>query len=970
MKRFIALLMLPAALFAAKPVVNVTDADIEAGDTVTWTSDNIYTLDRFVFVEEGAVLKIEAGTVVKGKPGQEANASALIIARGGKIYAEGTKTDPILFTSASDAVETSTEAPQLPKNTRGLWGGVILLGKATINTTAGEGQIEGIPSTNPKGAYGGDDDEDNSGVMRFVSIRFGGTNIGEANEINGLTMGAVGNKTTIEFIEVMNNADDGFEWFGGTVNCAYLVSAFNGDDAFDYDEGWRGRGQYWFAIQRDDGNGEGDRAGEHDGGTDPEDGTPYAIPVISNVTYIGKGIDGGNNTFKIRDNAGGKYYNSVFYDWGKGIDIEDQDGTAEDSRKRLEAGDIVFSHNIWYNIGSDNDIYGATQWISSVLEPLSNKTIDPELAMIDRNQDEKLDPRPQAGSPALDAANATTVDADIDASEWIQPTNYCGAFSQYDLWIRDWTSIFAMGYVAPRAGGIVEVTDADIEAGDTVTWTDENTYLLKGFVFVEEGAVLNINQGTVIKGAPGQGANASALIIARGGKINAVGTPQEPIIFTAEADDLSGTLPLSVRGLWGGVILLGKAKINTTAGEGQIEGIPVTNPKGAYGGSKDDDNSGTMQYVSIRHGGTNIGEANEINGLTMGAVGSKTTIEYIEVYNNADDGFEWFGGTVNCKYLIAAFNGDDAFDYDEGWRGKGQFWFCIQRDDGNGEGDRAGEHDGGTDPEDGTPYAIPTIYNVTYIGKGTDGGNNIFKIRDNAGGMYHNSIFGWFGKGIDIEDQDGTTEDSRKRLEEGDLVFKNNLFWKIGADDDLSGGEAWIQTMLDDNTNEVENPELVSIGREDDGNLDPRPEVGGNAYMDLAEYPADDSFFDEVTYKGAFGDVNWAAYWTKLSTGGFFTDSANSVLFDASQAHARGLGISLRRNGAAIAVRYNIPAATTLRMSVYTVAGKRIATLVDAPVTAGRHAVSWDVKSIAGGRYFLRIEAGDNRVTVPLFVMK
>ena len=210
------------------------------------------------------------------------------------------------------------------------------------------------------------------------------------------------------------------------------------------------------------------------------------------------------------------------------------------------------------------------------------------------------------------------------------------------------------------AQSTVTVTDDDIN-GD-VTWTANNTYVLDGFVFVEDGETLTIEPGTVIKGKPGQAENSSALIIAQGGKIYANGTPSKPIIFTAEADNLNGNLPLDTRGLWGGVIVLGKAGINTATGVGQIEGIPSTEPRGAYGGNDDTDNSGVIRYVSIRYGGTDIGEGNEINGLTMAGVGSGTRIEYVEVFNNKDDGFEWFGGTVNCKYLVSAFNGDDAFD--------------------------------------------------------------------------------------------------------------------------------------------------------------------------------------------------------------------------------------------------------------------------------------------------------------------
>jgi len=269
-------ILLFPTLLAAQNVIQVTDADI-VGD-VFWTSDNTYVLNGFVFVEDGETLTIEAGTVVKGKPGQAEAASALIVARGGKIFAEGTPTQPIIFTAEADDVNDPND---LPANTRGLWGGVIILGRATINVAGGEQDIEGIPVTEPRGVFGGTDDDDNSGVFRYVSLRYGGTNIGANNEINGLTMGGVGRGTTIEFVEVFNNADDGYEWFGGTVNTRYLVSAFNDDDGFDYDEGWRGRNQFWFLIQAPDVGGTG---GEHDGGTTPEDGLPFAIPLIYNAT--------------------------------------------------------------------------------------------------------------------------------------------------------------------------------------------------------------------------------------------------------------------------------------------------------------------------------------------------------------------------------------------------------------------------------------------------------------------------------------------------------------------------------------------------------------------------------------------------------------------------------------------------------------------------------------------------------------
>ena len=212
------------------------------------------------------------------------------------------------------------------------------------------------------------------------------------------------------------------------------------------------------------------------------------------------------------------------------------------------------------------------------------------------------------------------------------------------------------------------------------TWTANNVYELGGRITVLDGVTLTIEPGTVIKGQAGTGANATALLVARGGKINAVGTQFKPIIFTSVADEItpeqvgaglfiSPNLDPATQGLWGGVIILGKAPISASASEIQIEGIPTTDPNGLYGGNDVSDNSGVMKYVSIRHGGANIGNGNEINGLTLGGVGNGTTIENIEIVGNQDDGIEFFGGTVNVYNLLVWFSGDDAIDTDQAWAG-------------------------------------------------------------------------------------------------------------------------------------------------------------------------------------------------------------------------------------------------------------------------------------------------------------
>jgi hypothetical protein len=209
------------------------------------------------------------------------------------------------------------------------------------------------------------------------------------------------------------------------------------------------------------------------------------------------------------------------------------------------------------------------------------------------------------------------------------------------------------------------------------TWTADSIYELRGKVIVPNGVTLIIEPGTIIKGDEGSGTLASALIIAKGGKIHAIGTPSQPIIFTSTLDNIqvgeqSGTnLNETDNGMWGGVIILGNAPISAADGDviTQIEGIPVTDTYGAYGGSNPMDNSGVFKYISIRHGGALIGAGNEINGLTLGGVGSDTQISNIEIVANLDDGVEFFGGTVNASNIIIGYQGDDGIDIDMNYAG-------------------------------------------------------------------------------------------------------------------------------------------------------------------------------------------------------------------------------------------------------------------------------------------------------------
>ena len=286
-------------------------------EDVSWTKDNVYTLAGRVVVPSGVTLTIEAGTVIKAFPGEEANACALIIARGGKIMANGTATEPIIFTTTADQI--TNDHPNYPGlanlsvDQKGLWGGLIVLGNAPISADASEVQIEGIPATDSNGLYGGSDNADNSGVIRYVQIRHGGTLLGDDNEINGLTLGGVGTGTTVEYVEVIANVDDGIECFGGSVNISHALVWAQGDDAFDIDQSYSGTIDNYMGIADADS----DHALEIDG---PE-GAMVASFTMTNGTLKGYNPDGGEYA-DFRDMPAGNVTNSYFHNFSCGSDFE------------------------------------------------------------------------------------------------------------------------------------------------------------------------------------------------------------------------------------------------------------------------------------------------------------------------------------------------------------------------------------------------------------------------------------------------------------------------------------------------------------------------------------------------------------------------------------------------------------------------------------------------------------------------
>ena len=317
-----------------------TDVNGVLNSSLTLYCDTTYILDKMIWVPNGKTLTVKKGTVILGNSfSNPSPATALIIERGAKIIADGSQNCPIVFTSKKDSLLDGSYS----LTNVGDWGGLVILGTASNNLTTanifcagtnGLGYIEGFNSTNPGNLYGAGDavfptfnDNDNSGILRFVSIRHAG--IASGIVLNGLSLGSVGRGTTIEHVEIVASAGDNIEILGGTVNVKYISSLFGDDDMFDYDLGWKGKAQFLFGIAGDSITGlhTTDNGFEADGDDEKIAPALRSHPVIYNTTLIGNGhiLPSINNTgpaaIQARELTEGEIYNSVFMNFRSGLHL-------------------------------------------------------------------------------------------------------------------------------------------------------------------------------------------------------------------------------------------------------------------------------------------------------------------------------------------------------------------------------------------------------------------------------------------------------------------------------------------------------------------------------------------------------------------------------------------------------------------------------------------------------------------------
>ncbi|WP_026463381.1 hypothetical protein [Adhaeribacter aquaticus] len=412
--------------------------------------------------------------------------------------------------------------------------------------------------------------------------------------------------------------------------------------------------------------------------------------------------------------------------------------------------------------------------------------------------------------------------------------------------------------ITTDAASGLEVIKGSID--ENVTLAASKKYMLHGFVYVKAPATLTIEAGTIIKGD--QTSNGT-LIVERGAKIMAEGTAAKPIVFTSIKPKTMRTA-----GNWGGLIILGNAPTNLGA-TAKIEG----GVDREYGGTDANDNSGVLKYVRLEYPGIAFQPDNEINGLTLGGVGAGTTIDYIQVSFCGDDAFEFFGGTVNAKHLIAYKTVDDMFDTDNGYSGKLQFLVGQSAPSvADASGSNGFESDGDAQGSTNTPLTSAVFSNVTLYGPLATPTTSInpnyaraMHIRRNSNISVHNSVFAGWPTGLLLDGDRSQANATAGTLKMQNVVIagtpaNNQLRVQSGSTYDVA---AWFNAMGKNNSTQTDYAGLniADAFKQTGPNFVPG---AGSTLLTGASFTGMDPFFEQVSYKGAFGSTDWTAGWTNF----------------------------------------------------------------------------------------------------------
>ncbi|GHA44677.1 hypothetical protein GCM10007103_27240 [Salinimicrobium marinum] len=609
----------------------------------TLDANETYSLTGVYSVEDGATLTIPAGTQIVADTDADDNPATgvyIVVQKGGMIDIQGTASAPVVMSAASGEA--------------GSWGGLIIAGNAP--STAGvdaTAEVGGI-------VYSGDDASDDSGSINYLVLSDAGAQINADSQFNGLSLYGVGSGTTIQNIALLNGADDGVEFFGGTVSATNIYLENNEDDAVDWTEGWNG--------------------------------TVSNVYVLHTIENFSTAIEAD----KVNGNPTIENFTAVSTTGGTALQFKAQSG-ATITGLSLSGYDTAL------------DITEAGR------EDLSGIQIEGENA--DPNKD-------YTATPTVDAA------------------------------MFDWVSNRGKVSVLP---GTIEA-DYSLEA--------DAQYVINGIVSVEEGATLTIPEGVMIT-ARTEDEDTEAtevyIVVQRGAMIDIQGTEDNPVVMNSTSGE---------PGSWGGLVIAGNAV--STAGAGataEVGGI-------IYGGEDPEDNSGSIQYLILSDAGAQINAESQYNGLTLYGVGSGTTIENIAILNGADDGVEFFGGSVSATNIYLENNEDDAVDWTEGWDGSitntyvnhtiENFSTAIEADKINGN---------------------PTITNFTAVS--TTGGTAL-QFKAQSGATITGLSLSGYDTNIDIT-EDGRTDLSGIQIEGADADLDAAYDADATVDEEMFG---WVSENL------------------------------------------------------------------------------------------------------------------------------------------------------------------------------
>ncbi len=806
---------------------------------------------------QSVTLTIEAGVEVLGKSGTFAN---LLITRGSKILAAGTADAPIIFSSDDEGYDGSGE-----------WGGLIIHGYAPHNECAEGGTYCDIDSEGESGFAGGYDPEDSSGLLRYVVVAEGGYEFSTGNEINGISLVGVGRGTEMDYIQVHGNSDDGIEFYGGTVNLKHGVFTNNNDDSVDWDEGYQGNLQYVIVKQ---GSSKGE-AFEMD--TEGSSEGFLSKPTLANVTVVAEKIaDRADYSLNFKKRSAGFFHNTL-------VTVSPDSETAlttcvnvDGAGSQALVGEALVLNNWIQDCASGAGDRGTLANVPG----LDNGTIYAVAAQLDGNFASQASAAVLSESVDWSAINSAYPESVADA-DYLEATDFIGAVNPdgSDVWWANWTIEGSVGNpTLPQASCPVGTDELDVglcllppTVSSDLTLTAGVDYLMEGRVTVGNGngqletngdgtladgssvrnITLTIEPGVQVMGKTGTFAN---LVITRGSKLMAMGTKSAPIVFSSDDAGLDGS------GEWGGLIMHGYAPHNECDEGGSYCDIDSEGESGFAGGYDPDDNSGVLRYVVVAEGGYEFSTGNEINGISLVAVGRGTEMDYIQVHGNSDDGIEFYGGNVNVKHGVFTSNNDDSVDWDEGYQGNMQY-IIVKQSASKGE---AFEMD--TEGSSSGFLSKPTLANVTIINdKVADRATYSLNFKKRSGGFFHNTVVTVAASSETAVDMCINVDGSGSVALAGTALVINNWIQDCAQGEGLHGQLSSSNVSFDTTT-------VIETNAALDAFLSSQaPEASGLAPLDWSvingAYPesnADTSYLDATDYIGAVnpnGSDPWWAGW-------------------------------------------------------------------------------------------------------------